>query len=84
MNGSLVPLSELVRVEESTLAPSRHRKNLRPVVYVTGDVAGAIESPVYALLEMGQRIDEIEVQDVIQFLRDVTGQSIYVNWKALR
>ena len=60
MNGALVPLSELVRVEQSTLAPSLHRKNLRPVIYVTGDVAGAMESPVYALLDMGERIDEIE------------------------
>jgi len=28
------------------------RKNLRPVVYVTGDVAGTLESPAYAMLAM--------------------------------
>jgi multidrug efflux pump subunit AcrB len=28
------------------------RKNLRPVVYVTGDVAGRLESPAYAMLAM--------------------------------
>jgi multidrug efflux pump subunit AcrB len=61
MSGALVPLSELIRVEETTLARTRHRKNLRPVVYVIGDVAGATESPVYALLDMGDRIDELEV-----------------------
>jgi len=60
VSGALVPLSELIRVEETTLAPSRHRKNLKPVVYVVGDIAGAIESPVYALLDMGDRIDEIQ------------------------
>jgi len=63
MSGALIPLSELVRVEQTTLAPSLHRKNLRPLIYVTGDVAGAMESPVYALLDMGERIDEIETAD---------------------
>ncbi|MDH3570125.1 MAG: efflux RND transporter permease subunit [Gemmatimonadota bacterium] len=32
-------------------------KNLRPVVYVTGDVAGRLESPAYAMLEMGDRLE---------------------------
>ena len=31
---------------------SVYRKNLQPVVYVTGDVAGQEESPVYAILKM--------------------------------
>jgi multidrug efflux pump subunit AcrB len=34
-------------------------KNLRPVVYVTGDVAGRLESPVYAMLAMGDRLGRI-------------------------
>jgi multidrug efflux pump subunit AcrB len=35
------------------------RKNMRPVVYVTGDVAGALESPAYAMLAMSDRLDAI-------------------------
>ena len=31
---------------------SIYHKNLMPVVYVTADVAGAIESPVYAILKL--------------------------------
>jgi len=58
--GALVPLAELVRVDESVLEPSRDRKNLKPVVYVTGDVAGEVESPVYAILDMAEKIAEIE------------------------
>ena len=34
-------------------------KNLRPVVYVTGDVAGRLESPVYAMLAMGDSLRRI-------------------------
>ncbi len=56
--GSRVPLGELVRVEESTLEPSIYRKNLKPVVYVTADVGGAQESPVYAILALNEAIDK--------------------------
>ena len=57
--GQLIPLSELVRPIETTRAPFVYHKNLRPVTYVLGDVAGAAESPVYSLLDMGDRIGEI-------------------------
>jgi multidrug efflux pump subunit AcrB len=53
----LVPVSELVRVEEAREAPEIQHKNLAPVAYVTGDLAGEIESPLYALLALD---DELE------------------------
>jgi multidrug efflux pump subunit AcrB len=62
-SGAAVPLSELVRVEETALEPSRHRKNLRPLVYVTGDVAGSIESPVYAILDLAERLETLDTAD---------------------
>src|SRR5690606_30652328 len=46
------PLGRFVRVEEGVRESARQRKNLRPVIYITGDVAGTVESPVYAILEM--------------------------------
>ncbi|MDR2550080.1 MAG: efflux RND transporter permease subunit [Desulfobulbus sp.] len=52
----LVPLRELVRVSEQPVDQPIYRKNLKPVIYVTGDVAGAAESPVYPILEMNQRL----------------------------
>jgi multidrug efflux pump subunit AcrB len=55
------PLQRFVRVENRTLEPSRNRKNLRPVIYVTGDVAGTIESPVYAILAMNRKLDDVRV-----------------------
>ncbi|HEY6874062.1 MAG TPA: efflux RND transporter permease subunit [Geobacteraceae bacterium] len=54
-----VPLSQLVRVTRQNEEKSLYRKNLRNVVYVTGDVAGAIEAPVYAILKMQREIDAI-------------------------
>jgi multidrug efflux pump subunit AcrB len=51
---------------DSVAAPTPiFRKNLKPVVYVTGDVAGTLESPAYAMLAMGdplaQALPEAEV-----------------------
>lgn len=59
MSGAGVPLSEVVRIETTTEAVSRFRKNLRPVVYVTGDVAGEQESPVYGILDLAEKIDTL-------------------------
>jgi multidrug efflux pump subunit AcrB len=58
-DGRLVALSDLVSAREIAIDRSIYHKNLMPVVYVIGDVAGAKESPVYAILEMQDRIDRI-------------------------
>jgi multidrug efflux pump subunit AcrB len=55
------PLARFVTVDSTTQAMSHWRKNLRPVIYVTGDVAGTVESPVYAILAMNRRLDSIRV-----------------------
>ena len=58
-DGGMVSLRELVTVEHKTIEPSIYHKNLRRVVYVTGDVAGAVESPVYAILKMNKDLDHL-------------------------
>ena len=50
----LVPMRELVTVEHTITDKSIYHKNLMPVTYVIGDVAGVVESPVYAILKMNQ------------------------------
>jgi len=61
--GSLIPLSDVVKVEERTGHKSRHRRNLKSVVYVTADVAGELESPVYAILDMKKKIAKLTMPD---------------------
>ena len=61
--GYLVPLSELVMVRKTTSDQSIYHKNLMPVVYVIGDVAGEKESPVYAILEMQKKIEAITLAE---------------------
>jgi multidrug efflux pump subunit AcrB len=61
LRGELVPVGELVRAEESTIPQVIDRKNGQRVVYVTAEVAGAEESPVYAILDLRDQLAEIEL-----------------------
>jgi multidrug efflux pump subunit AcrB len=62
-DGSLIPISSLVKAVKTEPDRSIYHKNLMPVVYVTGDVAGEKESPVYAILEMKKKIDAISLPE---------------------
>jgi len=61
--GELVPLEELGRWRESVRERNIYHKNLMPVVYVTADVAGREESPVYPILNMNERIASIDLPE---------------------
>ncbi|MFH1481097.1 MAG: efflux RND transporter permease subunit, partial [Pseudomonadota bacterium] len=61
--GQLVPLSDLISEEKAQLEQSIYHKNLMPVVYVVGDVAGVNESPVYAIIEMHRKIKAISLPE---------------------
>lgn len=53
---SCIPLGELVTIEKDMGEKNIYRKNQLPVVYVTGDLAGEEESPIYALLQLNNKI----------------------------
>ena len=62
-SGEQVSLREVTSVRQTTIDTSVYRKNLRPVVYVTADVAGEVESPVYAIMNAKQAIGQIRLPD---------------------
>jgi multidrug efflux pump subunit AcrB len=62
-NGRLVPLREVVRPEEGLQTHNIYRKNMKRVVYVTGDMAGAEESPVYAILKLNRDIQALRLPE---------------------
>ncbi len=55
-----VSLREVTNTTKTVIDQSVYRKNMLPVVYVTGDVAGEEESPVYAILKMNQALDKLK------------------------
>ena len=50
--GSMVPLSEIVTARESPWDGAIHHKDLLPVAYVTGDMAGRLDSPLYGMFRI--------------------------------
>jgi multidrug efflux pump subunit AcrB len=62
-SGRLVALRELVKMTQAVEDKSIYHKNLMPVTYVTGDVAGAMESPVYAILKLGPEMDKFKAPE---------------------
>ncbi|MFO1319825.1 MAG: efflux RND transporter permease subunit [Burkholderiales bacterium] len=55
-SGELVPLSELVDVVPSERERSIHHKDLLPVIYVLGDMAGRLDSPLYGMFDIRSRV----------------------------
>ncbi len=62
-SGKLVPLTELGKWEKTVRERSIYHKNLMPVVYVTADVAGHEESPVYPILRLDTQIQQMKLPE---------------------
>jgi multidrug efflux pump subunit AcrB len=60
---SSVAVGELTKTVPSLAEQSVYHKNLLPVTYVTGDVAGHVESPVYAILQMNRTLSSVRVPE---------------------
>ena len=59
--GNVVPVSDLVKVTTDTLQNTIYRKDQKRVVYVLADMAGALESPVYAILGMNEKLEKMQL-----------------------
>lgn len=84
-NGAMIPVADLVEVHEEIRDKSIHRKNQRRVVYVLAEVAGEIESPVYAILDSRDAIDNLTVPDGYQLNQQFAGlpftsEDVTVKW----
>jgi multidrug efflux pump subunit AcrB len=60
-------VGELTRTVASDEEQSIYHKNLQPVTYVTADVAGQIESPVYAILQMNRALESVRLPEGYRF-----------------
>jgi multidrug efflux pump subunit AcrB len=72
--GKMVPIGELTRVDSTIADRSIYHKNLMPVVYVTADVAGEEESPLYAILKLNEAIDHLQLPEGYKLQRYVASQ----------
>jgi len=56
-DGGLVPLASIADIREADWQGAIYHKDLLPVTYVTADMAGAIDSPLYGMFAM---VDQLE------------------------
>jgi multidrug efflux pump subunit AcrB len=73
-SGKLIPLTELVKTREGIEEKTIYHKNLKKVTYVTGDVAGTEESPVYAILKMKSDIEKLKLSEGYELQQFYTTQ----------
>ncbi len=73
-HGNVIPISDLVTVKTDTLQKTIYRKDQKRVVYVLADMAGALESPVYAILGMDEKFQKIKLPKGYQINELYLGQ----------
>ncbi|MFD0762627.1 efflux RND transporter permease subunit [Lutibacter aestuarii] len=61
--GIAIPVGDLIKVEQKIVDKAIYRKNQKRVVYVLADMAGELESPVYGILNMSDRLNEITIPE---------------------
>ncbi|HFQ15045.1 MAG TPA: efflux RND transporter permease subunit, partial [Rhodobacteraceae bacterium] len=72
-SGAQIPLAELGRFESFTVDQPVYHKDLRSVEYVTGEVAGRLGAPIYAILEMEDLLDGYVAPDGVRVDTNFTG-----------
>ncbi len=51
-NGQLIALADLVTIKDTIIENARYHKDLLPVVFVTADSVGELDSPLYGMFDM--------------------------------
>ncbi len=62
-SGNTVSIGDIASIHKGTRDKSIYRKNLKRVIYVTADVAGELESPVYAMFNISDRLNELDIPE---------------------
>jgi multidrug efflux pump subunit AcrB len=75
-SGKFVAVGDLVNIKKQIQDKSIYRKNQKRTVYVTADVAGELESPVYAILELDEKIQELNEKEGLNVEQFYTAQPI--------
>ncbi|ANO50532.1 efflux RND transporter permease subunit [Woeseia oceani] len=64
LSGQRVPIAEIASVRLVPWDSAIHHKDLLPVVYVTADMAGSLDSPLYGMFDLSGRIDKLSAEGI--------------------
>lgn len=62
--GELIPLGNVATLRNTGWDGDIHHKNLLPVIYVTGDMAGRLDSPLYGMFAIIGALSEVTIDGV--------------------
>jgi multidrug efflux pump subunit AcrB len=60
--GRLIAISELVEVRKTGRDQTIYHKDLLPVVYVTGDMGGKLDSPLYGMFDIRSKVNGMTLE----------------------
>jgi multidrug efflux pump subunit AcrB len=63
VSGRRVPISEIANVRETGWDDAVYHKDMLPVVFVTADMAGKLDSPLYGMIDLSGQISELAESD---------------------
>ncbi|MBF0444179.1 MAG: efflux RND transporter permease subunit [Magnetococcales bacterium] len=61
--GGIVPLGELGHFVKGQQDPIIYHKDLRPVEYITGEVTGLLDAPIYSMMEVDEKLKDYTTPD---------------------
>jgi multidrug efflux pump subunit AcrB len=73
-SGGTVPLVELGHFVRKPEDPYLYHKDLRPVEYVTGEMAGRLGAPIYGMLTVERALEKYEAPDGVKISGTLTGR----------
>lgn len=63
-DGELIRLADVAEIQQTEWPGTIHHKNLLPVTYVTADMAGDVDSPLYGMFRLAAELsDDLEAPD---------------------
>ncbi len=83
-NGTIIPMASFVTAENGLENQPVYHKNLQRVIYVTADIAGGTESPVYAVLDLKAKIDALSRARGTEITQYFTRQPVSASETAIK
>ncbi len=75
--GITIPISDLVKVTKGEKEKSIHRKDQKRVVYILTEVAGSLESPIYPITEVSDKLSQIKLPEGYTLSEEYSKQPKY-------
>ena len=75
--GIAIPVGDLVKVTKGEKEKSIHRKDQKRVVYILTEVAGSLESPIYPITEVSDRLSQVKLPEGYTLSEEYSEQPKY-------